>query len=814
MKRNAFFLILSFSVLFLLSFVNQNDLLEKIALYLDRYYKEYPEEKAFIQTDKPFYLPGETIWFKAYLVEANSNLPDSVSVPLYVELIDHLNGTLIKRNIVKLEGGFGHGEFDLNETLTPGIYTLRAYTNWMRNFNEDLFFSKYVKILSSEKNVKTEVVNEDDIDMQFFPEGGDLIEGLESRVAFKTLDAGGNSVNLTGKLISSSGDTLLRFKSEHLGMGSFKFKPQIDKSYSVLVSFRNIYNKTFSLPVPKKHGFTMTMDNVSSKSQIRLAINNNHPGSDVLIIGQAKGTVYYAGRVAAGTPSAFVTVAKEKFPPGIAHFTLFDQNLKALCERIIYIPNTKPLNILINTDKPEYKSREKTSISILVSDQDQNPITGNFLVSVVDETQIKNFSETESLQSNLLLSSDVKGYIENPLYYFDKTNKYAALHLDLLLMTQGWRRFTWDYILQEKIPMPVHFIEKGLIVKGSVLKPNNKPFELPQNVILMVGRDTNQQFLMNTTNADGAFLYYGLEFRDSSELLAQIMKSETNQKFKISIDPQVFPSPPKPTGMLKNVNTEYDKFSEYILNTQNAIQYETQLKLNDAIWLSEMTVQAKKRQKVPDGPKALYSKPDEVIKGDVSPSALNVFDMIRGRVAGVQITGDRSDPKVVVRGNSSISLGGDPLYLLDGAPVTKQTILALNVYSVDRVEVVKSLAKSVVYGDQARGGIISVFLIAGAENVPNVSGESSKNSAVATFQGYFSPRQFYSPKYSKEINQSSIPDLRSTVYWAPMVYNDLNGKATVEYYNTDASSTIRVYVEGLSINGKIGDAFINYKVTK
>ena len=100
-----------------------------------------------------------------------------------------------------------------------------------------------------------------------------------------------------------------------------------------------------------------------------------------------------------------------------------------------------------------------------------------------------------------------------------------------------------------------------------------------------VGRDTNQQFLMNTTNADGAFLYYGLEFRDSSELLAQIMKSETNQKFKISIDPQVFPSPPKPTGMLKNVNTEYDKFSEYILNTQNAIQYEQQLKLNDAIWL-------------------------------------------------------------------------------------------------------------------------------------------------------------------------------------------------------------------------------------
>lgn len=814
MKRNTLFLILTLSVFLFLSFDHHNDLLEKITFSLDRYYKEYPEEKAFIQTDKPFYLAGETIWYKAYLVEANSNLPDSVSVPLYVELIDPINGNLITRNILKMEGGFGHGEFDLNETLTPGMYTLRAYTNWMRNFNEDLFFSKNIKILSSEKQMEKRVFNEDDMDMQFFPEGGDLVNGLESRVAFKALDAGGNSVNLTGKLISSTGDTLLRFKSDHLGMGSFKFKPQIDKSYSVLISFRNIYNKSFSLPVSKSYGFTMTMDNVSSKSQIRLAINNNHPSSDILIVGQARGVIYYAGRVAAGSPSAFVTVAKEKFPPGIAHFTLFDQNLKPHCERIIYIPNTHPLNIVINSDKPEYKPREKTSISILVSDQDQKPITGNFLVSVVDETQIKNFSEIESLQSNLLLSSDVKGYVENPLYYFDKTNKYAALHLDLLLMTQGWRRFTWDYILQEKIPMPVHLIEKGLIVKGSVLKPNNKPFELPQNVILMVGRDTNQQFLMNTTNAEGDFLYYGLEFKDSSALLAQIMKSETNQKFKISIYPQDFPSLPKPSGLWKNANSEYDQFSEYISNTQNALQYEHQLKLNDAIWLSEMTVQAKRKQKAPDGPRALYSNPDEVIKSDVSPSALNVFDMIRGRVAGVQITGDRTDPKVVVRGNSSISLSGDPLYLLDGAPVTKQTILSLNVYAVDRVEVVKSLAKSVVYGDQARGGIISVFLKAGVENALTVSGESSKNNAIATFQGYFSPRQFYSPKYSNETNQSSIPDLRSTVYWAPMVNTDLNGKATVEYFNTDAGSTIRVYVEGLSTNGKMGDGFINYKVIK
>lgn len=797
----------------LLSFSFENDSLQKIVDQIENYYREYPEEKAFIQTDKPFYMVGETIWFKAYLVEGISNKPDSVSVPLYVELLNPSNGTLLQRHIIKLAGGFGHGDFELAESLPAGLYRIRAYTNWMRNFKEELFFTKDIKVFTHAE-IPSQTVNEDDIDMQFFPEGGTIVEEVENRIAFKVVDAAGRSVDIAGKLVSSSGDTVARFKSDHIGTGAFKIKPQSGKSYKAIITFKNIYSQSFDLPASLKQGITMTVDNVSSKAQIRIALNNTLSATGMLIVGQARGVVYYTSFVPAGIPNAFVTIAKEKFPAGIAQFTIFDESLKPRCERIVFIPDQNQLYIHLTPDKTEYTTREKSEINIQVKNQDGSPVKGNFTMNVLDESQIKNFSDVETLPFYLLINSDIKGHIENPSYYFDKTNKYAALHLDLLLMTQGWRRFTWDQVLQEKLPAPRHFIEKGLIIAGNATKLNGRPIDKTTNLTLMIGRDTNQQFLMNTVNPDGSFLFYGLDFKDSTQILAQLMKSENNQRSAISLIPQTFAHIDIVQGMPGIRPIESDHFSDYILHTRQALEYERQLKLNDAIWLSEMTVQAKRRQKVPEGPRVLYSNPDDVIRGDVSLSALNIFDLIRGRVAGVQITGDRSDPTIVIRSLSSISLGAAPLYLIDGSPVSKQTVLALNINSVDRVEVIKNMARTVMYGDQARGGIVSVFLKSGNEIPVTREENESRENASGMYLGYYTQKQFYSPKYTSAATALSIPDYRTTIHWAANVLTDADGKAKVEYYNTDAISTIRVYVEGLSYDGKMGVSTLQYQVKK
>ena len=172
------------SVLFCFSFVsNDDDLLKKLVAQLEKYHEAYPAEKAYLHTDKPYYVAGEKIWFKAYLVEALTNRPDTLSVPLYVELIDNVAGKIIDQRTIKLAGGFGHGDFTLPDSLQAGVYRLRAYTNWMRNFDENLFYTKDFQVYSTDQQAFAEKLNAETIDFKFFPEGGNLVEGIESRIA-------------------------------------------------------------------------------------------------------------------------------------------------------------------------------------------------------------------------------------------------------------------------------------------------------------------------------------------------------------------------------------------------------------------------------------------------------------------------------------------------------------------------------------------------------------------------------------------------------------------------------------------------------
>jgi hypothetical protein len=789
--------------LFLFSFINDDDLLKQLVSKLEKYHQTYPEEKAYLHTDKPYYVAGETLWFKAYLVEALTNRPDTVSVPLYVDLIDNLAGKIIDRRTIKLTGGFGYGDFVLSDSLQAGTYRLRAYTNWMRNLDENLFYTKDFQVYSTSQQQITEKLNAQIIDFNFFAEGGNLIAGFDSRLAFKATDVTGKGLDVSGEIISSSGDTIQAFKSEHLGMGFITFKPETGKSYQAVVKYQNIYTKTFDLPEVKPQGISMIVDNTSNKNNVRIILNSNVPDNEMLIIGQSKGTAFYAGRIPADKKNAFLSIPKDKFPPGVAQFTVFDQQLRPHCERVVFIQPNQELVFNLKTDKPIYKTREKTILDIEVKDNAGNPVEGNFSLSVSDENQIKGMDEAENIMTNILLSSDLKGSIENPAYYFDKTKLNAAYHLDILMMTQGWRRFKWQDVLQEQLPTTKFVLERGLTIAGQATRLNGKPFDKKLNLTMILGRDSTQQFLMGESENNGSFAFYGFDFKDSCEVMVQTMLGEEkeNAKSKISFTPQILPNVTMVNKTVGVAEVDYQNLSDYLKYTKQGLDLQKRYTLNNSIMLSEVAVKAKKYVRKERDPRVTYSNPDIILSGDISPSALNIFDIIRGKASGVTIIGSGVNVRASIRGLS-------PVLLLDGVQVSKELLLDLDINRVNKIEILKRL--DITYG----GPIISVLTKTWEEYKNESYKENAVGIATSNFLGFYTAKEFYVPKYNQDLPQNIRPDYRSTVYWSPMIRTNSEGKASVSYFNTDAQTNMRIHIEGISSDGLMGSGNSSYLVKK
>ena len=506
MKKNTLILVLA--TLFF-AFTFEDDFITKIVAQFDKYNAELPQEKAYLHLDKPYYTVGETIWFKAYLTEAASLMPDTVSIPLYVELIDNQRGKLVDKKILKLDAGSAYADFTLSDTLQAGYYRLRAYTNWMLNFDENLLFTKDFKVFKSGKEDVPTKLNAQQIDFRFFPEGGNLVEGIESRVAYKAVDALGNGLDVTGMILTEKGDTVINFESEHLGMGVLTFKPEVGEKYVAKIKYRNIFEKEIALPQAQKEGFVMGVESVFDRENVRLYVGNNIPNLEgqITVIGQSRGIVCYAAKTVSTKKTLLIKIPKTKFPQGVTQFTVFDEKGLPRCERLVFFNKDKPLNISVLPNKKTYSPREKVTINIDAKDNDGKPITGDFSVAVTDANQVLDTPNGENIATYLQLSADVKGKIEQPAYYFSEENKEANRHLDILMMTQGWRRFKWNDVMNAELPKPTFGFERSLQLTGEISRQNGKPFEKPVSLTFILSlKDSTRLFGMGEASKVNVFV--------------------------------------------------------------------------------------------------------------------------------------------------------------------------------------------------------------------------------------------------------------------------------------------------------------------
>lgn len=799
-------IILIFSVFALASYKWAEDDFSKIILTrLQEYRRIFPQEKAYLHLDKPYYIAGDTLWFSAYLAEGSVHFADSASQVLYVDLIDKRSGKNIALRRVKLNGGIGNGDIILNDDLPKGAYTIRAYTNWMRNFQEDFFFHKDIYLFND--NVEKPANPASALDVQFFPEGGQLVAGLSTRIGFKAIDESGLGPDVNGFILNQNNDTIAALKSEHLGMGKFPFEPAANQKYTAYFRKNAEPFKAFNLPEVKPEGYIMMVNNLTTSDKMRVLIYSNFPNNvdkEVNIVGHTRGLVAFAAKGKVSKKGLQLNIPTSAFPDGITQLTLFDHLNQPVCERVVFIDHGDHLNVKINTQKNIYKLREKTEVEVMVTDSSGAPVETNLSVAVTDAGQIAPQPFDQNIVSYLLLSSDLKGNIEQPAYYFDLKNEDRRIKVDILMMTQGWRRFDWKDVLQETHTAPARFVEQGFSIQGEVKRSNKKPVE---NVMLSVylTSDSINTFLTTESGPTGLFSLDNLVFKDSLNARLQGMNPKNRDMLNILVKPF---DPPKFTISripFYPITVDALQMAAYLKRTEEYLAIEKKIRDSREKLLKEVTIRGQKE--VQRDSRKLYSHADATIKVSqmTTGGAMTVLDMIQGRVAGVQVSGSGSNASIRIRNSTH-----EPTFLLDGVPVDKDFITSLNIFDVETIDVLKG-ASAAIYGSRGGGGVISVLTKRANTNY-DYSKDVSPGVTVSKIAGFNTPREFYVPRYDLDLPNNNVPDFRSTIFWAPLLRTDKNGKAKFSYFNTDANTNVTIHAEALTAWGIPGSGEGSYSI--
>jgi hypothetical protein len=766
-------------------------LAEEAMAKLKNYAEIHINEKAYLHFDKPYYAAGDTVYFKAYITQGDNHEPTRASGVLHVDFIN--TADKIDRSIkLKIADGVAWGDIALPDSLPKGNYRIRAYTNWMRNDGDDNYFEQTIPIGSTNEtrvfeNSTAKKLNDINVqaDIQFFPEGGRLINGVKSKIAFKAILPSGLGGNITGEVLDNDDKKVTEFTSVHLGMGYFYLTPQQGKTYKAKVAHDNGAASTINLPIAEKKGIVLSIDNDSiPKATARIeaskAYFEEHKNQYYTLLIWSGGVITpIACRL--DKPVVQLDVLKRRLHTGIAKVTLFSIENEPLAERLIFVQNYNRLSLNVNTDKTNYLKREQVNISVNVQNRTGDAAEGHFSVAVTDAEKVKiDENDQNSIFAGLLLTSDLKGYIEQPNYYFNQINAETTANLDLVMLTHGYRRFEWKPILTNTYPQMAYQPESGLSISGIVKNIWGNPVN--KGLVSLLPRGGGQT-VDQQTGSDGSFSFNNLMFNDSTRFILQAVTAKNGDNTVLTFKNDL-PGPIVMANNPGNKNGTGDLMTAYIDNSKR--QREGASKFNNkTINLKEVKIKTIKRNDNyrssalggPGGADIVIRREElERLNLDIGNVMLQKF---HGHTAGY--------------------------VLVDGVPGMNPT--DLNIRDIETIELFYG-PSAAIYGVQGGHGVLVITTRQGgglqAKDIP------SKGILPITVAGFYKARAFYNPKYDgRATNQ---PDLRSTIYWNPEVITGKDGKANFSFFNADGTGKYRVIIEGIGNDGNIGRQVYTYLV--
>ena len=620
-----------------------------------------------------------------------------------------------------------------------------------------------------------------DFDVKFFPEGGALINIPHQNVAFKAQGADGFSKEIEGFLFNSKGDTLTNFRSEHNGMGIFTMNPVNNETYYVTVRTNDSITKRFDLPAIEPKGISIAMSHY--KQEIRYEIQKTEATEwpqKLFLLAHTRGKLAILQPI--NPKRTFGKMNDSLFTEGITHFMLIDEQGNALSERLIFVPDHKPNQWQITADQPTYGKREKVSLQIAAKDSEGNPVEGTFSVSITDRKSIQPDSLTDNILSNLLLTSDLKGYVEDPAFYFLNQDARTLRSIDYLMMTHGWRRHKMENVLRTPSLNFTNYIEKGQTISGRIMGffgANVKKGPIcvlapKYNIIATTETDEKGQFIVNTS------------FRDSTTFLVQARTKKGFAGVDILMDP---PQYPVATHKAPYFNGATTFMEDYLMNTRDQYYMEGGMRVYN---LKEVTVTAKRERpsskSIYTGGINTYTVEEDRLQG----YGQTAFDAA-SRLPSVTIT---NGSEIHIRNNSEPAIIViDDIVYEDASDILKD----IQVSDMSSISLLRG-ADAVILGPRASGGAVVITL----KDPRNLPARPAQGIITYTPLGYSESVEFYHPTYdTPEKKNAQRSDFRSTVYWNPELRLDAEGKATIEYYTPDSTAPEDIIIEGVDKNGKV-----------
>lgn len=835
MKKRVIFILLSFLIFYCFSFAQELDSAEiKLYSYLrqiNSFAKYIPQEKVYLHFDNTNYFKGDDIWFKCYVVTSELNKPTLLSKTLYVELLNP-GGEIIEKKILRIENGQCHGNFTLRQPIFyPGFYEVRAYTKYMLNFGDDIIFSRVFPVFDiSEKgemykqsfgyqtkrypSVRKKAKKRKKVNIDFYPEGGNLVMGLKSEVAFQITDENGNYLSAEGAVYDSGNNKLTEFHSAYQGRGKFSYIPIGESAYAEVKYNGKTYK--YDMPKPLPHGIVMNVDNVTCDDSIKVRINKNAElaGELVGVALMCRGKIYNVVLLNTGEENISFGILKERIPSGVSQVIIFNPKGQILADRLIFINHNDFAKIDYKQNASSYKPYEKIDIDFTVRDKADKPLKTNFSLSVKDASDSLVYEG--SIISNLLLSSEIKGYIDKPMYYFETGDAERMQNLDLLMMVQGWRRYIWKQMTGE-VPFELKYdVEINIPIKGVVRSLVRKVPKENVNVTILLKKGTQEEddngnliATEVTTDSLGIFKTYS-DLTGDWDLVIQVKEKDKKKNYDIILDRIFSPNPQSYTyqdvllNFSKKQNHDYQMSGDSI-DYFDSIPYDTlglDLNMYDKIYsLNEVVITEKRKSKDKERSENINRS---IAYYDVESSLDNIID------GGDYIGEDILDYLKTVN-NNFVKIGYYYLrykgkYVLFVINNTLQSPLYYNLSSVKTIYISEDISSIVKYRPPHLKPFEAMSLFSGVVFIDTYEdGESSrqkiKGIRSTTFNGYSLTKEFYSPDYDILPKE---PDYRRTLYWNPSVQTDNEGKANVSFFNNSSCRFINISAETITESGVMG----------
>lgn len=796
----------------------------------------YPREKAYLHFDNTSYYVGDTIWFKAYVTLAEKQVFSSISRPLYVELVDQA-GHVTDKQIIKLSQGEGSGQFVLPQSMLSGYYEVRAYTRWMLAFSDSQYFSRTLPIYQLshsdqlERSISTYELSpsmekrpeetREKLSLRFFPEGGQLVEGVTSQVAFKAESKNEGNLQLSGTLYTKEGQEITSFETLHDGMGAFEYTP----SALPAIAKVNFQGKKYEFTLPKAlpSGYVLKVDNNAGAISVTVSCNAATPQDTlaVFISHQGRPHAYQLIQCQANEPQQF-TVLSRKLPAGVLQISLLNRAGNTLCDRFVFASPRAPLQISPKGLKEIYAPYAPIRCELQLNNAIGEPMPGKLSVSIRDAVRSDYMEYDNNIFTDLLLTSDLKGYIHQPGYYFTESSLRKQKELDILLMVHGWRKYDMTQQIGISPFTPLQLPESQLVlygqVKSTILKNKLKDIALS----VMVKRDAEIITGQTVTDENGHFSIPLEDFEGSMEAVIQTRKvgKERNKDASILIDRHF--SPATRAYGYKELHPEWGNITHWQQEAEkfDSLYMDSIRRVDGLYLLDEVEIKSKRRRQSTN------------MATKINEQSIDAYYDIRQAVDQLRDNGKvlTTIPEVMEklnplfywdRSNDNCTYRQKPIcYIMDNK-ILSSTEVNMMLTEID------GLASIII--SKGTGGIddeiiqnskmsdsndidvteldkYSIFYLIPLprHDVLNKHETAALGTRQTVMQGYTPALEYYSPAYIDKELYMDKADKRRTLYWNPTVQTDENGKAVIECYNNQYSTPLIIQAETMSNDGKIG----------